>query len=66
VGDRGIEIGEEVIFVREPIEHTDVSQEFEVRSARTLEEHRDTARFKLLDDLTERLRAGRVEHLQTG
>ena len=66
VGDGGVEVGEEVVLVREPVECSDGAEEPEVVGARTFDQHGDPACFELRDDLRERLGAGRVEHLEVG
>ncbi len=66
MGDGRIEVGEEVVLVREPVEGTDLTQEAEVVGTRTLEQHGHPAALQFVDDVTERLRAGGVEHLEIG
>ena len=61
VGDRVVEVVEQVALVGEAIERTDRLQDPEVLGPRTLHEHGDVSRLELLDDLPQGLRAGGVE-----
>ena len=59
-----VEIGEDVILVREPIERADDFEDPEVLGARPFQQDGDAAAFEFGHDVAEGLRAGRVEYLQ--
>ena len=66
MGDRSIQVVEDVTLFVEVRERTDDSQHADVFGSRTLEQHRHAPLFEVGDDLAEGLGAGRVQHLQVG
>lgn len=60
----GGEVCEEVGFVRESIERTDRLQDAEVFRPRPLQQHGHAAILELGGDLSDGLRACRIEHLK--
>jgi len=55
---------EQVIFVGEPVEDSNNLERPAMVTAGTLEQHSDVASFELGDNLSERMRTGRVEDLE--
>jgi hypothetical protein len=47
----GVEVGEEVIFVRESVERADGFEQSEMFGAWSFDEHSDLTRFEFRDDL---------------
>src|ERR1044071_4621303 len=59
-----VKMVEQVIFVGEPVEDSNNLERPAMVTAGTLEQHSDVASFELGDNLSERMRTGRVEDLE--
>ena len=64
MGDRRVQIGEEVLLVCEVVDGADLSQNPEVFGLGSLQQHRDASPFEVVDDLPQRMGAGGIEHVQ--